>query len=236
MLDHSGHRMKFNRVGHLLQGRIITLVGSSVGLVMYTGTIHMTVTLEPGILVGINWVASECPCVAARCFRYEICAHLENDISSVLAINGDQLEASLNGWNEVRRREVLEDWITICLLIVHPKTKKHVLRSCCTRQLIHQASRPARSGGAAPSSSTTWACTSTSPRWSARKPGWTSPSRTPRPSRWAGMTGVSRPADELPAAVGRPHAPVASALRGPASAWATPSTAAGGLRPGVQRA
>jgi len=61
MLDNSDHRMKFNRVGHLLQGGIITIVGSSVGLVMYTGTIHMTITLEAGILVGINWVASECP-------------------------------------------------------------------------------------------------------------------------------------------------------------------------------
>ncbi len=118
MLDHSNHQMKFNRVGHLLQGGIITIVGSSVGLVMYTGTIHMTITLEAGILVGINWVASECSRVAARCFRYEICAHLENDISSVLAIYGDQLEASLNGWNEVRRREVLEDWITIHPLLV----------------------------------------------------------------------------------------------------------------------
>jgi len=85
---------------------------------MYTGTIHMTITLEAGILVGINWVASECPCVAARCFRYEVCAHLENDISSVLAIYEDQLEASLNGWNEVRRREVLEDWITIFPVLV----------------------------------------------------------------------------------------------------------------------
>jgi len=34
MLDHSDHQMKFNRVGHLLQGGIITMVGSSVGLVM----------------------------------------------------------------------------------------------------------------------------------------------------------------------------------------------------------
>ena len=104
MQDHSLHLMKFIRFGHLLQGGIIIIVDSSVGLVMYTGTIHMTITLEVGVLVGIDWVAAECHRVAARCFRYEIVARLENDFHSVLAIYADQLEASLEGLDEVRHR------------------------------------------------------------------------------------------------------------------------------------
>ena len=118
MLAHSDHRMKFVRIGHLLQGGIITIVGSSVGLVMYTGTIHMTITLEAGLLVGINWVVSESHRAAARCFRYEIRACLEDDISSVLAIYADQLETSLEGWDEVRHQEVLEEWISVYPLLL----------------------------------------------------------------------------------------------------------------------
>ena len=118
MRDHSNHRMKFVRMGHLLQGGIITILDSSVGLVMSTGTIHMTITLEAGVLVGLNWVAAECHRAGARCFEYEICANLENDFSNVLGIYADQLEASLNGWDEVRHQEVLEDWMFIYPLLV----------------------------------------------------------------------------------------------------------------------
>ena len=118
MQDHSDQKMKFIRNGHLLRGGIIIVVDSSVCLVMYTGTIHMTITLEAGVLVGINWVAAECHCVAARCFRYEICARLEDDISNVLKIYVDQLDMSLAGYDQVRHREVLDEWtITYPLLI-----------------------------------------------------------------------------------------------------------------------
>lgn len=118
MRDHSNHQMKFIRIGQLLQGGIITIMDSSIGLVMSTGTIHMTITLEAGVLVGLNWVAAECHRAAARCVEYEICANLENDFSTVLGIYADQLEASLDGWDEVRHQEVLEDWIIIYPLLV----------------------------------------------------------------------------------------------------------------------
>ena len=120
MRDHSDHRMKFIRMGHLLQGGIITILDSSIGLIMSTGTIHMTITLEAGVLVGLNWVAAECHRAAARCFEYEICANLEDDFSTVLGIYvyADELEASLNGWDEVRHQEVLEDWKIIYPLLV----------------------------------------------------------------------------------------------------------------------
>ena len=136
--DHSHHLMKFIRIGHLLQGGIIIIVDSSVGLVMYTGTIHMTITLEAGVLVGINWVAAESHRVAARCFRYEIVARLENDFNSVLAIYADQLEASLEGLDEIRHREVLEDWINICPLLMNGCKASSTSKTVANLQRVYQ--------------------------------------------------------------------------------------------------
>ncbi len=50
--------------------------------------------LSSAIVLHLIRLASVTP---ACCFRYGVCAHLDSDISSVLAIYGDQLEASLNG-------------------------------------------------------------------------------------------------------------------------------------------
>lgn len=58
-------------------------------------------------------------CVTAHCFRYQICAHLKNNISSVLAIYEDQLKTSLNEWNEIRCQKGLEEWIIIYFLLVN---------------------------------------------------------------------------------------------------------------------
>ena len=118
MQDQSNQKMKFIRNGYCLQGGIIIVVDSSVCLVMYTGTIHMTITLEGGVLVGINWVAAEGHYAAARCFQYEIRTRLEDDISNVLGIYADQLDISLAGCDQFRHREVLEEWIIIYPLLV----------------------------------------------------------------------------------------------------------------------
>lgn len=109
MRKESGYAAIFQRVGHRLEGGIATVVDSSVALVMFTGTIHFTITLEPGILVGINWVSAECYRAGARCFQYEIDTNLEEDHSGAFEIFANQLDAALDGCDEDLHRVVFED-------------------------------------------------------------------------------------------------------------------------------
>ncbi len=140
------HSMKFARIGNRMKGGIIVSIDSRVGLEMCTGTIHMTITMEGGPLVGINYVSAEGHCAGARCFRYEMIARLERDSSTIFTIYADQLEASLEGNNQVRHQSVLQDWaINYSLLIMMcrnlPKSTVNELRRV-VRTLRNLLKRP----------------------------------------------------------------------------------------------
>lgn len=117
--------MKYSRIGPKLGGGIITIIDSSVTLLVPTGTVHGTVTMQGGGLVGINYIAIEGHHAGARCFRYELNTNLD-DIKDILPIYADQLEASLGGNDRKRHQIVLKDWLTIYprLLTLCEKSEK----------------------------------------------------------------------------------------------------------------
>jgi len=116
--DSSCHQMKLFRVGQSLEDGIITTIDSSIDLVMFSGTIHVTITLESSMLVGINWVSTESHRPAIRCLGYEMDVELEGELSGILSIYVDQLAASLCGFDKGRHQEVLEDWIAVYPILV----------------------------------------------------------------------------------------------------------------------
>lgn len=80
---------------------------------MYTGTIHATMTLTGGELVGLNWIAAEGHSTGARCLRYDVLVG-PDPITSLLPIYiRIRCEASLKGSDRKRHQTVLEDWLMI---------------------------------------------------------------------------------------------------------------------------
>jgi hypothetical protein len=64
LLEQSCYLSKFIWAVHQLEGGIMT-----VALALFAGTIHLTITLKGGMLVGINWVSAKHHYAAVRCFE-----------------------------------------------------------------------------------------------------------------------------------------------------------------------
>ena len=118
MRNFSDQPMRLFRMADQLQGGIMTAVDASVGLATFAGTIHATITLEPGLLVGITWISAENHRPAARCFKLELSTDVEENLPGLFRIIADQIESSLQGFNSDRHREVLQDWTTYYPLMV----------------------------------------------------------------------------------------------------------------------
>jgi len=128
----SYHQANLVRVGSQLEGGIAVMADSSKSLIMYSGTIHATITLESGILVGINWVSVESYRPAFRCFAYEMTVDLESDFGNILGILVLQLEASLQGLDHTGHEKVISDWVDIYTDLVSKCAKRS------TKNVLHQ--------------------------------------------------------------------------------------------------
>lgn len=90
LIEAKSHSNKLLHISDRLEGGILISMDSSNGVVLFSGTIHATITLDSGPLVGINWLSAETYNPALRCIEYEFRTEVE-DVAVVLAFYIEQI-------------------------------------------------------------------------------------------------------------------------------------------------
>jgi hypothetical protein len=95
-----------------LEGGIIALVDEeSPALILFAGTIHATVTLKGGVLIGINWLAANGYTSFEVSLRnYELPTRHLGDASSALSLYAQQIFLSLDQLEDTYANAIIIDW------------------------------------------------------------------------------------------------------------------------------
>ncbi|KAK5283065.1 hypothetical protein LTR40_002342 [Exophiala xenobiotica] len=110
--QHSSIPESFVPLCQQLEAPYLDMLDASAGLFMQAGVIHATITIEGGILIGINTFSARSALASLRCFLYELEAKLEKDYASIFRLFTSQLKAMVGDVSI--SREFLRHWTLLC--------------------------------------------------------------------------------------------------------------------------
>ncbi|KIW86679.1 uncharacterized protein Z519_12734 [Cladophialophora bantiana CBS 173.52] len=111
LLQHVSELGSFVSLCGQFEGPLLNLIDSSTALFMQAGVIHATITLEGGILIGINTFSAGSALASLQCFLYELEAQLEENYAEIFRLFTLQLKA-ISGDLSISR-EFLRQWLSL---------------------------------------------------------------------------------------------------------------------------
>lgn len=94
-----------------LEAPVLDLMDSKTALFMQAGVIHATLTLEGGMLIGINTFSAGSALASLQCFVFELEAEVERDYGAIFNLFALQLKAIVGDLDI--SRQFLRGWVSL---------------------------------------------------------------------------------------------------------------------------
>lgn len=107
----AGERESFVPLCAQLEAPVLEVMDSNTAIFMQAGVIHATITLEGGMLVGINTFSAGSALASLQCFVFELEAEVERDYGPIFHLFALQLKAIV-GHLDISRR-FLRAWVSL---------------------------------------------------------------------------------------------------------------------------